>query len=126
MIKTTLRTLLESAPALNIFAAQPVPMLVSFRVGKIVNEVGRELRAYDEARLAACARYGTPNEGTGHYDIPDEKRGDFDAELKHLLDAEVEVAGEPVALSLVEGVKVPPAVAAQLMWLFAEERAGVP
>lgn len=128
MIKTTLRTLVNSADApkgrvsaLDILAAQPLPARASFRLGKIVNAVSDEVKAYHASRLAACERYGTLNKQTEEYDIPPEKRPAFEAEIKELQDSEVEIAGDPVPLSLIEGANVPAAVMAALNWLVVDD-----
>jgi hypothetical protein len=121
MIKTNLRTLLNSAGALNVLANQPLPARAGYRLGKIVSAVGDELKAYDAARRAACARYGPLNEKTGQYDIPDDKKGDFEREIAELQASEVEIGGDVLPLSAIESASVPAAALLALDWLIVDD-----
>lgn len=88
-----LKTLLESDQSLaRLAACQGVPAKTAYRLAKLLRQAESAKRDFHSARDAAVKRHGQEQAEKGRYNIPDENRPAFEAEINALL-------AEPVELS---------------------------
>lgn len=96
MIKTKLKTIVNTREAAQRLAGQSLPAAVSFRVAKLINALNGELVAYEAERVKLCERYGELEKENGVYKI--RQREEFEREYISLLDMSVELAVEKISL----------------------------
>lgn len=114
----TLEDLATAEAPLQRLVEREVSARVAFHLARIVRQVNPELRDYGTARMALLKRVGTLSEdGTG-YNIEPQHQAEFTAEIRALLDTEIELNVVPIA----EG-DLPDLTAADAMalWWLVEE-----
>lgn len=99
-METTLGKILESAQTLaELREVRGLKSTTAYRIAKIANKVGEEVKLYEEQRTAICEKYakkdedGNPVVENGAYDILEEKLLDFTKEV-------AELQAEKVALDI--------------------------
>ena len=123
--------------ALNILCGQSLPIVLSFRLLKLVHAVNLELEQYQAARKLLCERFAKKDEEgkaimvshdgsplvegqPGKYDIPDDKMPEFNKELQTLLATEVSIPGKQIKVLELSSVRMAPAHLMALEWLVVE------
>lgn len=119
-ITLTLKDVLNSVPALQEIANQPIPAKISFRLGVLIRKVNERCEVYQETRKALCEKYGEENQDEGKYDIRPEEQDTFNKELDDLLAEEVTFNVSPIKLRVIESVPLSPGAMASLHWLVVE------
>lgn len=110
-METTLGKILESAQTLaELREVKGLKSTTAYRIAKIVNKVGEEVKLYEEQRTAICEKYvkkdddGIPVVENGAYDIPEEKLLDFAKEVAELQDEKVALDIKKITLEDIENV----------------------
>lgn len=143
-IRATLAQLIAShsispqfAGPLDILCQQPIPIVQSFRLSKLVAAVDREIEPYQAAKKALCERYAKKDgegkaiilddkgerveEGqSGRYDIPKETNEEFEKEHATLTETEVTLPGEKIRVAELGNITIAPACLVHLAWLIAD------
>ena len=118
-----LETLVNATPALAKLLSQDLPVVLSFRLGKLVKLVDPVLKTYEELRQKLVTQYAEPDE-KGNRQVPPGKMVEFASKLKLVLaeDAGLDVVDIPeVKLSDLEGLKMTSQeMAALTPWLVKE------
>lgn len=143
-IRATLAQLITShslspkfAGPLDILCQQPIPIVTSFRLSKLVAAVDREIEPYQTAKKALCERYANKDgEGKaiildekgkrvedgqpGKYDIPSKDLEAFEKEHATLTETEVTLPGEKIKVAELGNITIAPAYLVHLAWLLAD------
>lgn len=96
MIKTKLKTIINSREAMQRLAGQTLPVAVSYRIAKLIKLLNDELALYESERIKLCERYGELNPEENKYNIT--QGAEFTHELNSLLDYTVELAADKISL----------------------------
>ncbi len=118
-----LETLVNATPALTKLLSKDLPVILSFRLGKLVKVVDPVLQAYNDTRIKLIKSMSTVDE-KGNNQVPKEKMDEFTTQLKAVLneDAGINLAEIPeVKLSDLDGLKMTAQeMAALTPWLIKE------
>lgn len=121
-IKVRLETIVDAMPALAVFAQKELPAKAAYRVAKLVRKMTAESSDYQKARLEAFKQYGEKTmlkdergqEQEG-YRVKPENQAACDAQLRALLDEEVDLEGcAMIQFADIEKLELAPAVLADL------------
>lgn len=98
MINITLEQLVDSAESLKTLGQKPLKARCAYAVGKLLKAADSEMTNFNETRLELIKKYGDKNESgelatdeQGNVHIANEVLGDFNKELRDLLDTPVEI-----------------------------------
>lgn len=155
VIAVTLQQLLNSIPqmetphipgALSVLISQPIPITVSFRLGKIVRAVNAELEEFQAQRTKLLERFankdgagkpimldakgkrivasaeGEPQAPGGDYDIPSDKQAEYKKEVGDLAAVQVEIPGQQIKISDLGDIKMAAGHMMQLEWLIIDDK----
>lgn len=116
MIKITRDRLLASQPGIKLLSNMKAPIAISFRVNKLIKEIGVALKETEEIRQQILEKYGTKDESgklvvnaEGYVEISDANREAFNNEFAILLQEECELSGDPIPVSLLPDLQLTPA-----------------
>lgn len=120
-MKTELERIFVSVDsgALNRLLAQPLPVQISYRLGKIAKTVDAELKEYNTARIKLLEKYGKLNGDQYEFGSDNSKKA-FQSELAELLQSEVEIPGDRFKLDGLGKCEISAVDLAILMWLFED------
>jgi len=110
---------------LQVLADSPMPVAVSYRIGKIFEKVQAELKIFEDKRISLIKKHAVKGED-GEVNLKkvewnDEGREAFGKDFQELLDIEVELDAERVKLSLLVNVSLPPKDAGLVEWLIEND-----
>jgi hypothetical protein len=114
-----LKTIINSAPALNALAAQKLGAKQSFIIAKALKAIAPEMETYDQARLKAAARLGTLNSTTNQYEFVNGEQETFLAEMVSLVETMVRVEAA-IPLSAIEHASLTPQEMMAIAWVITE------
>ena len=115
-----LKNLVEGYNSLMTLASMPFKAKVSYKIGRIVVAAEQELKPYEKQRVDLVTRYGEKDE-QGNVTITDPAKMDtFKAEHDELLETEINIWGDPLALDDLGDKEIAPSTLARLDWLFQE------
>ena len=106
MIQVQVRDIINSMDTMKLLIEKPLKARVAFRVAKLVREIDKEFELYNSERDKLIKKYGMKDEN-GELIIDDEGRGrlsdenipKFNQEIQEMLDNEVELNAQPIALA---------------------------
>ena len=96
MMKTKLKTILNAQDAMQKLSEQSLPIVVSYRITKMIKALGDELMTYEKHRVELCQKYGHAIEGKNEYHIDDME--EFEKELLSLWNMDIELSVEKISL----------------------------
>lgn len=96
MIKTKLKTILNAQGAIQKLSEQSLPIVVSYRITKMIKVLSDELMTYEKHRIELCQKYGHAIEGKNEYQI--DKMEEFEKELLSLWNMDIELSVEKISL----------------------------
>lgn len=115
MINITLGELIDAQPTLVKLSNAKMPIVASYKLAKIIEQVDDELQNFYSAREKAILNYcdkteeNTPvTDEHGNYLIKDEKKEELNKEIFELAAVEVELIGEQISISSIEGITISP------------------
>ena len=115
MIKITRDRLLASQPGIKLLSNMKAPIAISFRVNKLIKEIGVALKETEEIRQQILEKYGTKDESgklvvnaEGYVEISDANREAFNNEFAILLQEECELSSDPIPVSLLPDLQLTP------------------
>jgi hypothetical protein len=119
-VEVKLGTLIDSLPALNQLALQPLPAKVTFQIGKLLKAVYAEVEVYENARTSACQQHGELNKETNRYDIRETEKAEFDKQITELRGVNVKMNFSPLKIESLDGATLSGAAMLALDWLIIE------
>lgn len=81
--------------ALGRLANASLPMRTALRLKDVLKAAQDALHDYDTQRIALCESYVPCDPATGNYEIPDDKKPEFQVLADALLQKDVDIPGEP-------------------------------
>lgn len=107
MIKLTLGQIFVMKDALRRLAEQPMPAAVSYRFSKILGRTMEELAAIDKEHLELVKKHGEPvKDSPETFKVKNECAEEFRKEFAQLMEVEVEIAADKIALPDTVGISV--------------------
>lgn len=143
-IRATLAQLITShsqspqfAGPLDILCQQPIPIVVSLRLMRLLLAIDQEIEPYQAAKKMLCERYANKDgEGKaiildekgervedgrpGKFDIPQKDLEAFEKEHATLTETEVTLPGAKLKGAELGNITIAPAYLVHLAWLIAE------
>ena len=121
-MKITLGQLNDSIQILNRLKDERVSSAkLGYRLGKLYRSAQGEFMEFLDAHMALLHEYGTPVDEM-HWNIPEDKKVEFDTKWNELLSVEVDVWGSPFQVSEIDGqLELSAAEFAILDWLIVDD-----
>jgi len=116
-----LSVLFDSVGALQLLSQKELPGRVAFVVARNTKNIAPVVDDFLKSRAAVLEKHGTLNEDKTRYDwLSDEHQNEGEAEMKQLLETEVEVNVTQIEVAALDSIQMPPAAMASIMWMFKE------
>jgi len=84
---------------------------ISYRLGKLLKVIGKELQELETNRIKLIKKYGTPKDdakGQQEYKIEDDNKDKFIKDFNELLQEEIKVDFSPICLDQLKDIKLTP------------------
>lgn len=120
-MQITLREVNEIRPSLERLLKTTMPIIPSFRLGKVLKEIINEQREFDVHRDLLVRKYGVENPEKTEVRVPQEKVADFMNELNKLLDEKFDIAFSPIEVKSLGDISMPVEDMIHLQMFFADE-----
>ena len=127
MIKVQLKDIIEGTEVLKKLAGQPLRGKVAFQISKILKRLEDELTLFNNTRVEIIKKYSQTDENgelisdeNGNVKLKEETIEDFNKEITELLNMEIEIDANKIALEDIENVDFTPAEMTLLMPLIEE------
>lgn len=121
MIKVKISDLLNSTDALQKLAGTELKAKLAWQVGRILKAADTEIQSFNDTRMNLIKKYGEKDESgelitdeKGNCKIPNEVLNEFSNELNELVDSEVEINVNPIAIDNLTDKEFTPAEMSQL------------
>jgi hypothetical protein len=121
MIKIKLSALIEAFQALKRIGACKIDALAAYKVSLVITKAREPLVTYDETRQRLLTELGKSEDGGANFTVPPESVAKLNEQMKALLDAEVEIAIEPIPMSRFAGRELSPDDLALASAFFSDE-----
>ena len=117
-MKVKLSDVYVSVPVLTKVLDLELPVTVSYKFMKLVNNLNEELKGIEEQRVKLVKKYSSEgNPAT----VDDAKKNEFLAEFSSLLEEEIDINWDRINLnSLGESIKISPNELNKVSYLFSE------
>jgi hypothetical protein len=128
-VHVKLQTIIDAMPAIGLFAQKELPAKAAYRIAKLVRKLTSEYREFEAARNKAVLKYGTKvmkklpgqKEEREVTEVTPENIEAFNAEIKALLESEVELTGvAKIAFEDLAHLELSPAVLSDLDFIIDE------
>lgn len=124
-MKLPIKTILDSVEGLKTLSRLKLPIVLSFKVSKVIKEVDKELQSFDEVKRKRVEELGEEvkdekGNPTGNFTVTPKNMKAWTKEYKALLENEVELKISKIKISELTEEKIEPFVFAQLDWLIQE------
>lgn len=110
----------DSREALAVLSGEPLRASTAFRLKTIIKQIEDPLKTFEEIRLGLCKECGVLNEKTNFFDIAEDKRELFAAQIADLESAEITLQVKPIKLVDLGDAKISASVLYRLDWLITE------
>ena len=121
MIKVKISDLLNSTEALQKLAGTELKAKLAWQVGRILKSADAEIQSFNDTRMNLIKKYGEKDEAgelvtddNGNCKIPNESLAMFSSELNELVDAEIEINANKIAIDSLDDKEFTPAEMSQL------------
>ena len=104
---------MDSIPAMRKVATQTMSGRTAIQVARLIREIEREAKSFEEVRKALLEKYGTVD--GGQITIANDVMAHYNEEIQNALNEEVEINAEKLDMSLLETVELTPLEAITLM-----------
>ena len=116
-----LRTIAESAQAMQNLSNKPLPVKTSYKVSKAIHKVNAIMKQFDKDRFQLFKNIGTIQPDGVNYNIDPAKQEEFTKNMDALLDEEIVMENLlTIELSEFEGLMIEASILAALDWLIIE------
>ena len=113
MFKVTLETIINSIPAMRKVASQTMSGRTAIQVARLIREIERESKSFEEIRTSLLSKYGTQE--NEQIVIPNDQLANYNNEIKAALEEIVEINAEPLTTDLLENIQLTPLEANTLL-----------
>lgn len=121
-MKLTLKTIVQSADALNRFSVEKMPIADAWRVAHNLNQLEADFKLAEDARIKLIReKYGIEDKTTNTFEVPPNRVEEFAQELRELLSVEVEL--DIHLLDPNSNIQISPADLKFLSWMFNSSKA---
>ena len=110
----------EVSEALKMFGGLKLSPLVAFKFAKVLKCVSEEIQRYETVRISSAEELGELVEESNQYKFSKENGVKFHAQLKELLETEVELPADKLNLNDLGDTFIEPNLLLPLMWLIEE------
>lgn len=94
---------------LTVLLNQPLPIKLSYKLGKLVKIVDEEIQEIENRRIELVKKYGVEDKEKGTIKVSDENQDHFMKEYSELLDLDVNLDFEQVDINqLPDDIKISP------------------
>lgn len=114
MIEISVSTLINCTDALNELIQKPLRTKTAYKIARLAREVSRELEIFNSAKNALIEKYGEHDENNqlitenNNYKIKEDVRADFVEEYQEMMQQNISLNIEPIALKELEDEKFTP------------------
>jgi hypothetical protein len=115
MIEVTLNEVLNSIGAFRSLSEQKIPAKVAFQIARLIRELDKENKTFDESRVKALQEYSERDENgeiktspEGNVVLRQDKIEEYNNKIQELLDTQIQVNAEKISLSLLENLELSP------------------
>lgn len=114
-MKISLNDILKSRTALVILNNTKFKSAVAYKIMKNLKTIAEEEKLYEKQRIKICKEFSNKdNEGNivivdGKYDIPEERKSEYLAEIEELKNVVVDIPITKITLEEIEGAMLSPA-----------------
>lgn len=115
MIEVTLNEVLNSIGAFRSLSEQKIPAKAAFQIARLIRELDKENKTFDESRVKALQEYGERDENDeikttpeGNVILKPDKIEEYNNKIQELLDTQIQINAEKISLSLLENAEVSP------------------
>ncbi len=116
----TVGQLISATEPLKKILECSLPVKISFRLAKFINDVQPALTAYEDARIKLVQSLGSSQEdGSWTLDTPESKQN-FADELKELMQEKINCEAPTLKLDDLNGVTLTPTECSSIVWLIEE------
>lgn len=125
-MKVELRKLVVSIPAITELASKPMKAQTAYRISKVLNEVNRHLKPYNDVRNKLIEKYEANTDGPVLVFSEEKKENrilsiKFDKEISPMLDEEVKLTNvKPISVAKLGNVQISPGAMSMLDWILEE------
>lgn len=127
MFNMQLKDIIEGTDVLKKLAGQPLRGKVAFQISKILKRLEDELTLFNNTRVDIIKKYSETDENgeliadeNGNVKLKEETIAEFNKEITELLNMEIEIDANKIALKDIEDVDFTPAEMTLLMPLIEE------
>ena len=120
-VELTLREVINSNGPLREFANQEMPVLVGYKIGRVVKALDTVTENFGNRRTAILDRLGKLNAETGSYEFENNNEKIAEDEITEILKETVTVNVPMITLKELEGKQMPPRILALLDWFIKED-----
>lgn len=116
-------TMLNSKPAIEELAQQPIPIDIGFKLALLIKEMNVALNLFDKQKLDILKEYGTYNSELNKFDFIEAEDGvKASTELQSLIEQEVSITIPEISMQdLIDcEIKVKPSSLIVLDWLIKQ------
>jgi hypothetical protein len=115
MIEVTLNEVLNSIGAFRSLSEQKIPAKVAFQIARLIRELDKENKTFDESRVKALQEYSERDENgeiktspEGNVVLRQDKIEEYNNKIQELLDTQIQINAEKISLSLLENLELSP------------------
>jgi D-lyxose ketol-isomerase len=120
-MKKSIKNWLEIVNAIKEISKISLPVTASFRLAKLVSELGTSLDIFEKQRNELVKKYGIEKEDQkGTFVVSQENMSKFIEEINSLIQEQIEVQFTPIPLSILNDSKLPIESLSICMDLFQE------
>jgi len=101
---------------LEALFTKDIPIGASWAISKFIRQVENEYNDFEKNRVKILHKYLVKETGK----VPDDKQGELQKDMEDLLDVEVELSVNPIDITELGGISVPPLSLAKMSFLFKE------
>ena len=116
MIKVRLREIIDSTDVLRKLAGESLRGRTAFQISKLLKKLEEELDLFNKTRVEIIKKYGEKDDNgelktddNGNVKIVEESASVFNQEMLDLLNQEIEINANPIALDDLENINFTPA-----------------
>ena len=118
-MKVKLFDIYNSIQVMNKVLETPLPVSVSYHLGKVFKSLNDELKSVEEQRIKLVEKFGSKEEGK-EVSVSDENKEKFLKEFSELLETSVEIEWTPLSVSKFDNIQLTVADLSKISFLFTE------
>jgi hypothetical protein len=121
-MKITMMRVLSIKEELDALFMKDIPIAASWKISKFIRQIENEYNDFERNRVKILEKHLDKESGK----VPEDKQKDVQKEMEELLDVEVELNVEPIDISELGDISVPPMALAKMAFMFKEPEPEMP